>query len=304
VSSAAAIALFLCSAPVAADEAAIDGGAPPAMTVKRLGATGAPFSLGVVADPREALPATLDNLRQFAAVFARAKVDAVLALGGLGASEDEIARVLAALRDAHAPVLALPGAREPEAAFRAAVTRARRAGVDVVDLSAARGLDAGAFGLVALPGVNNAHYSAKNGFRYRVSDISNIQESMASLPKPRIFAASSAPRGRGPEAIDWALGGANDGEPALAKIAAELVIAAQPGESGGRAVAPHDACDGCSAPTDNVPLAEGVWSERLWLNAGAADSVPHALAQGGFTRGQAALVEFADGKFRFKVIRP
>jgi hypothetical protein len=67
-------------------------------------------------------------------------------------------------------------------------------------------------------------------------------------------------------------------------------------ESGGRAQG--------SIPDGGVgSVAENVWTDRLWVNAGAADAVPHSMVKGGTSRGQAALVEFSDGRLRYKVIR-
>jgi hypothetical protein len=268
---------------------------------------GRPFTLGVVADAKEPLPATLENLKRFAGVFAHEKVAAVLALGGLGANEDEIARVLGALKDAHAPVLALPGDREPEAAFHAAVERARKAGLEVIDLAQNRVVDGGAFVLVSLPGYPWPHYLGAGalGCRYGEKEVQSLRALFDGVPgdRPRILASHTPPRGDGPEAADWALGGANVGDASLTRalpaLGAQLVAFAHVDEAGGRALGAGGALDGGAAG----PLSENVWAERLWLNAGAADSVPHLMDAGGSAHGQAALVEFSDGKLRFKVIR-
>jgi hypothetical protein len=264
---------------------------------------GKPFVLGVIADTKEPLPPTLDNLRRFAGVFAREKVAAVLALGGLGASEDEIARVLGALEAARAPVLALPGDREPEHAFHAAVARARAAGLDVIDLAEVRVVDGGGFSLVSLPGYPWPHYlgAGAAGCRYAPADVQALRGLFDGLTAPRIFAAHTPPRGGGPDAIDWALGGANVGDPLLARalpdLGAVLGLFAHVDEAGGRAEGLADADGGVGR------VAENTWARRLWLNPGSADAVPHQLVAGGISRGQAALVEFSDGKVRYRVIR-
>src|SRR5205807_10419729 len=104
---------------------------------------GARLKLGAVADTNGTTAQTLANLERFTGVFSREHVDAVVALGDLGANETEIATVLTALGAARAPILALPGEREAEDAFHAAVKRARAGGVDIVDLAETRLIDTG-----------------------------------------------------------------------------------------------------------------------------------------------------------------
>ena len=267
---------------------------------QQLAPPGQGFSLGVVADSKEPLPGTLDNLRRFSRVFSHEKVAAVLALGGLGASEDEIALVHGALKEAHAAVLALPGDREPENAFHSAVERVRRGGMEVVDLAQVRAIDGGGFGLVSLPGYPWPHYLGAGlaGCRYSSADVEALASWFDGLPRPRIVAAHTPPRGTGPEAIDWALGGANVGDPALTKALGSLdealAVFAHVDESGGRAQ---------GKASNDGGVAENGWADWLWLNAGAADAVPHTLVGGGTSRGQAALVEFSEGRVRYRVIR-
>jgi Icc-related predicted phosphoesterase len=277
---------------------------------RKLAEPGRRFVLGVIADSKEPLPATLDNLTRFARVFAREKVAAVLALGGLGANEDEIARVLGALAGAGAPVLALPGDREPEAAFHAAVERARHHGLDVIDLAQVRTVDGGGFAVVSLPGYPWPHYLGAGSFgcRYADADVQALRGLFDALSGStlRVLASHTPPRGHGPDDVDWALGGANVGDPALTRFLTQagvsLALFAHVDEAGGRAVGMPADADGGAATAG--PLGENLWAERLWLNAGAADSVPHALGAGGTARGQAALVEFSDGRLRYRVVRP
>src|SRR4051812_15777601 len=55
------------------------------------------LALGAIADTNGAAPATLANLGRLGEVFAGMHVDAVVALGDLGRTEDEIAAVLTAI---------------------------------------------------------------------------------------------------------------------------------------------------------------------------------------------------------------
>ena len=268
---------------------------------------GRPFTLGVVADSKEPLPATLDNVKRFAGVFAREKVAAVLALGGLGTTEDEIARVLAALKEARAPVLALPGDREPEAAFHAAVERARKAGLDVVDLAQNRAVDGGGFALVSLPGYPWPHYLGAGalGCRYGEKDVQGLRALFDSIPgeRPRILASHTPPRGDGPDAVDWRWAAptwAIRPPDARAAGVGRAAGGVRPRGRSGRTRARHRRRGRRwrAGPAGGECLGRAGVVER-----GRGRSVPHLMDAGASSRGQAALVEFSDGKLRFKVIR-
>ncbi len=269
---------------------------------KNFGAPGQALRVGLVADTKEALAPTLANVTHFAAAFQKEKVTAVIALGGLGANEDEIFRVLSSLRAAGAPILALPGDREPEGAFHAAIARAKKSGLDVIDLADARAVAGDGLQIFSLPGYRFPSYlgARDTACRYRPADVDALTELATALDGratnvPRLLVAHTPPRGAGPAAIDWALGGANIGDVELARVLPKLGATAgafaHVDEAGGRA------SDG------RAPVAENSWSDRLYVNAGAADSVPHDLDSGATGRGQAMIVEFADGKARFRIVR-
>lgn len=266
-------------------------------------ASGAPIVIGVVADTREALPATLGNLERFAGVFRKRHVALVVALGGLESTESGIASVLEALKGAGAPVFALPGDREPEAVFHAGVARAKREGLDVTDLANVRAVAGAGLALLSLPGYRWPHYLTAGdlGCRYDARDVAalaGLDRWLAGDPahakRPIVLIAYSPPRGNGPDALDWALGAANVGDPDLARLLpslhAKVGLFAHVDEAGGRL------SDGQSR------IAAGVFSDRLYANVGSADSVPHDLLPRGIGRGQAMLVELADGRARAEVI--
>jgi hypothetical protein len=261
---------------------------PGAPLKKRLGEAGKPVRLGLVAMPREPLPSTIGNLERFAGVFHRERVAAVIALGELGATEDEIGRSLTALKGAQATVLALPGAREPEAAFHAGVKRAQKAGLDVVDLVEHRAVAGDGLGVEALPGGGWPHYLAEGAVRAAPSELSALDGAIADEKRPSLLVARTPPRTGGPDGIGWASGGADDGSTELAKVLPSL------GAKVGAFAAGADV--GSRGFDGTAPVVEGQWSERLYVAVGAADAMaPH--------HGQAVLLELADGKARAKVIR-
>ncbi len=192
--------------------------------------------LGAVADTNGSAPETLANLSRLGGVFAGEHVDAVLALGDLGRTEDEIATVLTALgRSARAPVLALAGEREPENVFHAAVKRVHDAGVDVVDLVDTRLVDTGKLDIVSIPG----YPFSRKGCHYSVADLEGVQRLVAGRDRSRVIAAHTPPQGRGSDAVDWALGDVNAGDLAMTTLLHRLrpvaALFAHVDEAGGRA---------------------------------------------------------------------
>lgn len=206
-----------------------------ARLVRALG-HGAKLTVGAIADTNGAAPATLANLGRLGEVFAGAHVDAVVALGDLGRSEDEIAAVLTAIgRAAKVPVLALAGEREPENVFHDAVKRVHDGGVDVVDLVDTRLVDTGKIDIVSAPG----YPFSRKGCHYSAADLDGTQRLVAGRQRPRLLVAHTPPKGHGVEAIDWAIGDVNAGDAAMASLVERLhptaALFAHVDEAGGRA---------------------------------------------------------------------
>jgi hypothetical protein len=238
-----------------------------ARLVRPLGHDGR-LKLGALADTNGTAPATMANLARLTGVFRQEHVDAVLALGDLGASEDEIARVLTATADgAKAPVLALAGEREPENAFHAAVKRARNAGADIVDLVDTRLVDTGEIDIVSVPG----YPFSRKGCHYSAADLDGVAGLLGGRTHERVVVTHTPPKGHGPAAVDWALGDVNAGDAALAALVDRLQPAA--------ALCAH------------VDEAGGHATEGERINVGAVE------------RGVAVILELGDGHATHRVIR-
>ncbi|MGZ3443472.1 MAG: hypothetical protein ACXVDD_28315, partial [Polyangia bacterium] len=145
---------------------------------------GGRLKLGAIADSNGTAPATMANLGRLGRVFSEEHVDAVLALGDLGANEEEIAAVLIAVgAAARAPVLALAGEREAENSFHAATKRVQAAGGDVVDLVDTRLVDTGAIDIVSVPGYPFSH----KGCHYSAADLDGVDRLVAARKQPRLL---------------------------------------------------------------------------------------------------------------------
>ena len=190
--------------------------------------------LGAVAD----LHGDAAEATRAAGVLTNERVDAIVALGDLGASEDEIAGVLTALGQAKRPLLALAGEAEAEDRFHAAVKRARTAGVDIVDLVDLRVVDAGDIEIVSAPGYR---YSSR-GCHYGDEDLQQLRAFVGKPKKPIVLVAHAPPRDEGADGVDRGFGDANVGDPALRALATALApaaaLCAHVDEAGGRARAP------------------------------------------------------------------
>jgi Icc-related predicted phosphoesterase len=236
-------------------------------TVRRPLGRGGRVKLGAIADSNGTAPATMANLARLGRVFSQEHVDAVLALGDLGANEEEIAAVLIAIgAAAKAPVLALAGEREAENSFHSAVKRVQSQGVEVMDLVDARLVDTGIIDIVSVPG----YPFSRKGCHYSAADLDGVARLVGKRDQPRLVAAHTPPRGTGDGAIDWALGDVNAGDAAMSALVERLhpkaALFAHVDEAGGRAA-----------------------GERL--NVGSVE------------RGMAAIVEFADGRATHRVLR-
>jgi hypothetical protein len=173
--------------------------------------------VGAVADARGARPETLAQIRRAATSFKRDKVELVIALGGMGATQQEIAAGLGALADGPWLVWALPGDRESIPAHRAAL--AELGGGAILDGTAVRMVEMDGVLFAGFPGVEAADQllAGADGCVHRTADAEGLAARLAVHKGPRVWVGHAPPRQRGPGASDVALGGVHIGERALAQ---------------------------------------------------------------------------------------
>ena len=186
---------------------------------RRLGARGK-LTLGAIADTHAATAETIATVERLARRMREAQVDAVAVLGDLGRTQDEVTRVLAALRGAKAPLLALAGERESENAFHAGVNQAQKDGIDVIDLVGKRLMVADDIDIVSLPG----YPFTDRGCRYRARDFDGVRALMRGRDRARalVVLGHMPPRGEGRGALDATWGDTNVGDREVARLVDEL----------------------------------------------------------------------------------
>ena len=154
-----------------------------------------------------------------------AKVDVVLAVGGMGADAAEIRAALTALLDPAWLVVALPGDTEEWPEHVAAVADLSAAGGAIVDGATVRIIDAGAAVIGTLPGEPFATRLAAGaeGCIHDAADLAAVVNGMsqASPSRPRVLVTPPAPQGG---RSDIAPGGLHAGDPALADMTAAAEI--------------------------------------------------------------------------------
>ncbi len=235
--------------------------------------------IGVVADARGADVATLARVRAAAASFAAAHVDVVVSLGGLGSTRAEIEPLLAALASDGWLLVALPGDREAVAAHRETVAALAAHGAHVVDGSALGLLVVDGVTIGLLPGApagpgGHAHglVAGADGCARAGEDLAALERRVAAEPGPHVLAAHQAPRQRGLEATDVALGGVHVGEVGLADLATHVgavaFVHAGLDETGGRVT-------GSSWGSTSRAVSTMMWSDHLAVSVGPLEALPH-----------------------------
>lgn len=157
--------------------------------------------IGVVADARGADAPTLAALAAIRAAFADAHVDVVIAAGGMGTSDDDLGRTLAALAGPW-PIVLVPGDREAMPAVQRAISAS---GGKLVDGAAAVVTVGGlAFATVGgAPAVERLAAGAEGCTRDRADIDAILGRLRAATTEPpvarpaRLLITPSAPRGRG-----------------------------------------------------------------------------------------------------------
>lgn len=253
--------------------------------------------LGLIAGIHEPTPANLGNIAFLLDRFKVAGVQAVVVAGGVGLAREEVQRILEVLSSAPVPVLVSPGAQESYDILRETIAAMRKARPQLIDMTLVRRIRLGHVTLISLPGYHNPFYleAKERGCAYESGDLSDI-ESLARGERLPVLISASPPRGRSERSVDRGRGGINIGDPVLAGMLGRAGIRfglfGHVYESGGQATLD----DGAS------PIADGVWSDSLFVQSGAADAVPLSLTNGGRSVGMAQIVEFSGPRGRYRTI--
>jgi len=184
----------------AADLPALEAPAMAGWTVTEHGLVhaGDDLVLGVIADAGGDAPKTLAALGRLRERMDVAKVDAIVALGGMGASEHELEATLGVLAAAHSntppmPVIALPGDLETVTAETAAIAALRAHGAIVIDGRLAHSIDAGSASLATVPGAA-VPVDAKDGCAWTAAEVARIYAELSAKPGLRVALVAGAPR--------------------------------------------------------------------------------------------------------------
>lgn len=253
--------------------------------------------LGLVGDPRQALPGTVSALRRLRRLFVAARADAIVVLGGLPRQETELRAVLRALappaRPPQIPLLVLPGSRSSRPLLARVLAEL---GPQVVNLAQVRIVRHPAATLLSLPGSPYARptKSFKPCF-YANAELPSLASAWQQQPEPRVLLGYVPPRGRGADAIDEGAVGVHSGSAALRRAMRTA------GVRFGFFAAIREASGRATTETGS-PVPEQAFSDSLLLNVGSVDALPEPAEDGRWLRPQGALVELRGGRARYRLL--
>ncbi|MBI2894046.1 MAG: hypothetical protein HYY06_10885 [Deltaproteobacteria bacterium] len=252
--------------------------------------------VGALAGLEDAGPASIASIVELAGRMRVAEVEAIVVAGGIGTDEASARAVLAPLARLDVPVLLVPGASEPIEAFRAALASAREKAPNLVDMGVVRVARLPDLTVVSLPGGPRAHelLAGEDGCGLTTEDVAEFGLLVRERPGALVVSATP-PRQRGSAAIDIGRSGVGAGDPSVTRALAKtrFGVFGYVYESGGRA----------ADRSGHRAVAEGAWSEELFLNVGAADALPRVSNDGALAAGMAALVEIRGRRARHSVLR-
>jgi hypothetical protein len=161
------------------------------------GPAAATATIGVIADAGGAAPATLAALGRLRAQLDAAHIDALIILGGMATTADDLGAAWTALAaNATFPTVVVPGDLEPAAAHAAAIASAQQHHLPVIDGRQIRWLELANATVALLPGVGAAsrHAAGNAGCGYTAAELHDVVAALADRPTLRVLAAVESPR--------------------------------------------------------------------------------------------------------------
>jgi Icc-related predicted phosphoesterase len=258
--------------------------------------------LGVLGAIKDFSAESRKALSHFLEKFTKEKVDALVLLGDVAATEFELTQVLLFCARSGLPVLAIIGNTEGRAAFNRAVLASLKVAPNVINMDIVRRVDLGGAVLVSLPGYRNRKFVHQTGgCSYSPRDVRNLSNLVTeapapAVPAPMVFLCHGPPRGKGREALDFAAEGGNVGDALLADWLAEQKIHfglfSHILEAGGQSTDQHQ-----------KRVRPGKWTEHIYLNVGSANPLAWQLNSGKLSCGMAAVFKIKGKQASYELLK-
>lgn len=265
-------------------------------TIKGRAGEGA-FRIGVIGPLLDDEKETVANLVDYLKVFRTERVDLVVVSGGTGATGAEIERNLGRIAALGVPVVAVIGNTENRGTFNIGLRDAHEKNRNVLHGGFVRSIDLDGLRLVTLPGYHDeARLMLSGACLSRPNSVKELEVLAEGSPHPVLLLAQDTPIFKGTGGLDYMPGNGHLGDPSLnrhmKKAGIRFGVFTTAAESGGRAtdVAGKD-------------VKQKTWSDSLWLNPGAANSLPTRVHGQGTSYGMAAVVTLEDGRAKWERLR-
>jgi len=257
--------------------------------------------VGMLSALKDVKPKTRANVRRAVAAFKRARVDVIIANGDVALNEFELEEAMELLGATGFPTFVSIGNSEGRGAFNRAFVAAEQKHANLFNMNWVRHLDLGLVDLVSLPGYYNRPFIHNtSGCHYDEIDLEAVGgyiDGLRSDGRTPVLVAHGPPKSRGAGAIDRATEFGNVGDPGMLKLIQERDIRfglfGHILEAGGRAAA--DVRLG-------TPAKPRRRHRRLYVNAGAASSMPWVLLNGKTATGMTMIVTFEPKGARYEVV--
>ena len=259
-----------------------------------------PVALGVLANLNDPSPENSKAIDAYLEFFKTKGVQAIVVDGDSGDGAEAIQGVLEPIAKSGLPVLVLIGNREPKGGFIDALDALRKDHPNVFNLSRVREVDLGPVSLLSLPGYHDPRYllAGQDGCLYHAEDLKALRKVASQLKSSVVLVSHGPPHGEGPRALDRVQNPpGNVGDPKLAELITDAHIPfgifANIIEAGGQA----------TSLSGDRTIPQGSWESELYLDPGAADTVPWSMNDGSHARGMAAVMSFKNGKASYEILR-
>jgi Icc-related predicted phosphoesterase len=268
----------------------------PALTAKKPDTDGV-VTLGVLGATKDFSEDSRKALGKFLKRFKKERVDALVLVGDIAASELEITQVLLTCAKTGLLVLAVIGNSEGRAAFNRAILAAMKVAPNVINFNIVRRVDLGGAVLVSLPGYRYKRFVHQaNGCLYKDRDLKALGRIVEAARPPVVLVSHGPPAGRGKDALDYAVEAGNVGDVGLGGLIGKRNIPfglfSHILEAGGQAVDGQDRA-----------VEPGKWVEKLYINSGSANPLAWQLNSGELSCGMAAVFRVKKNRANYTLIR-
>ncbi|MBI5527123.1 MAG: metallophosphoesterase [Deltaproteobacteria bacterium] len=254
--------------------------------------------IGVVSGTKDFVEETQHNLKWFVDEWKKEKVEMIVIGGDVAYEEEDLKNIVKLLAEPGWPAFVVIGNNDSRGDFNRVIRKLVKKMPNIINMDLIRVVLGDGLDFVSLPGYYDRKFTrGSSSCTYKDDNVKELIPLSEETKYPIFLITHAPPKMDGKNAIDYAFEAGNVGDPLMAEMIGEtkvkFAVMGHIIEAGGKAT-----------DVKGRVIKQGDWAPQLFVNPGAAQSLPWKLHDGTTSNGMGAIMYVKAGKAKYRILIP